>query len=138
MRKECKMKTVRILALVLMLALTVAACGSAGTMSPEELVQAYIEAQNNQDVETALALIAEDAVFDVPEGLYQGKDEAKEWVEQAFAYGATVAARDFQTEGNRTVYICEVDVGSTVLVGQWELVAGNGKLKEFRLLHWGE
>jgi len=43
------MKTVRILALVLMLALTVAACGSAGTMSPEELLQAYIEAQNNQN-----------------------------------------------------------------------------------------
>jgi predicted small lipoprotein YifL len=47
------MKTVRILALVLMLALTVAACGSAGTMSPEELVQAYVEAQNKQDVETS-------------------------------------------------------------------------------------
>lgn len=132
------MKTVLILITLLVLALTIVACGSGRSSSPEELVHAYVESQNAQDTEKALELLAEDAIFDVPEGLYEGKDEASEWIEQAFAYGATVSVRDFQTEGDRTVYIAEVDIGSSVLIGQWEVVAENGKIKEFRLLSWEE
>lgn len=91
-------RSVVVLSILLMVLLV--ACGGGGTavMGPAEVMDAYTEAINNHDVEAALALVADDAVYERPAGTFTGKEEIRGFIED-------LIARDVQVElvGERTV-----------------------------------
>jgi hypothetical protein len=87
-----------ILSILLMLLLGACGGGETAVMGPAEVMDAYTEAINNHDVEAALALVADDAVYERPAGSFNGKEEIRGFIED-------LIARDVQVElvGERTV-----------------------------------
>jgi len=69
--------------LIVLVASLLAACQSGGssTADPAAVMDAYTTAINAGDVEAALALVADDAVYDRPGGTYNGKEEIRGFVQ---------------------------------------------------------
>ena len=67
-------------------------------MDPAEVMDAYTAAINAHDVEAALALVADDAVYERPTGQFSGHDEIRGFIEG-------LIARDVKVEviGDRRV-----------------------------------
>lgn len=86
--------------IVLAAVMTVATSAPALSQSadPAAVMDAYTAAINAHDVEAALALVAEDAVYHRPVGAFQGREEVRGFIEGLFA-------RQVQVEliGDRTV-----------------------------------
>lgn len=67
-------------------------------LDPDAVMDAYTAAINAHDIDAALALVADDAVYERPNGAYTGKEEIRGFIEGLFA-------RDVQVElmGERQV-----------------------------------
>jgi hypothetical protein len=89
-----------VIVLSILLILLLVACGGGETavMGPAEVMDAYTAAINSRDVEAALALVADDAVYERPAGSFNGKEEIRGFIED-------LIAREAQIEliGERTV-----------------------------------
>jgi hypothetical protein len=75
-------------------------------MSPEELVRVYQERQDGGDVEGSLALVADDAVFDVGRGHYVGKDQIRDFYETVlFPIHTETDGLEVQSQGAEPVVV---------------------------------
>ena len=91
-------RLVMVLSILLMVLLVACGGGETAVIGPAEVMDAYTVAINNHDVEAALALVADDAVYERPAGTFTGKEEIRGFIED-------LIARDVQVElvGERTV-----------------------------------
>jgi ketosteroid isomerase-like protein len=86
------MMKLRVIGLLVILALGIVSCGTAGSteMDPAAVMDAYTAAINSGDVEAALALVADDAVYERPAGTFNGKAEIRGFIEDLIARNAQV------------------------------------------------
>jgi ketosteroid isomerase-like protein len=92
---------------ITLLALILAVPGTllAQESDPEALARAVFEALNAGDVETALALYADDAVLDLGTfGKFTGKEELRGAFEHEVSLNASWEVSDFQVEGNTVTF----------------------------------
>ncbi|HAV77687.1 MAG TPA: hypothetical protein DCX53_10080, partial [Anaerolineae bacterium] len=89
-------RSLYILIVALMILLT--ACGSQSPTDPAAVMDAYTAAINAHDVEAALLLVADDAVYDRPSGQFTGKEEVRTFIEGLIAQDVHV-----ELIGERTV-----------------------------------
>jgi ketosteroid isomerase-like protein len=86
------------------------ACQSSDT-DPAAVMDAYTEAINNHDVEAALALVAEDALYSRPNGDFNGKEEIRGFIEGLFARDVQVSViGERQVNGEEVIWMSSVSL----------------------------
>jgi hypothetical protein len=95
-------RTCRLLWLVLVLVL-LTTCGGSQAEDPVEVVQAFYDAANDEDVDAFIALVADDAEIEWGRGtLLTGKATIRRYAEAMFlGNDFTFEVSDFQVDGNR-------------------------------------
>jgi len=98
--------------------------------TPEAVVQAYYDALTAEQLDTALAFVADDAIFFNPIGLFSGAAEIREHLQNEVIGSLTFDLSNLQADGGKVTYAYEViQNGSTVDVGTDGLtVVQNGKI----------
>jgi limonene-1,2-epoxide hydrolase len=133
------MSKLRPIFLALCVVLLANACRPAGprlVTRPVEVVQAYTAAINDQNVEAALAYVAEEAVYDYPLGEYRGRDQVRTLFQELVAHQWHVDVEGAEVRGD-TVYwtaritMCDPqqpDRPSFEIVNQCQSVIQDGKI----------
>jgi limonene-1,2-epoxide hydrolase len=120
-----------IFGLMTALVLILAACGAAATPTPDptSVVRRYYQAFNERQLDAAMALVADDAVF-MDQGLrYSGKSEIRASVESAVNDFVTVEVSNLSDTDGRVTYDFEVFFGeSRDLTGTGVMVVRDGKI----------
>jgi ketosteroid isomerase-like protein len=138
------MKT-RILALtVLALALALPVAVHAQDMDPLSIVNAWLDALNASDVDTALSYLADEAVVTmVPpatpddDGIFTGKDEIRGWYEGLVAAEGVATLSDCQVEGESVTCIDTYTdgglqaMGIDAIEGPLVLIVREGKVQSY-------
>lgn len=82
---------------------------------PSAIVQAYYDAYNSKDVETAVLYIAEDAVFINPVGTFTGAAAIKAHLATLVNDGLTFDLSDFKNDNGRVQYAYKVLINGEVV-----------------------
>lgn len=91
---------------LIVLAVALAACGGGQTATdPLSVFEAHIEARNAYDLDGALSMVADDAVFDTPFGQYTGKEEITVFLEDTFASEFQTTLEEPTVEGDTLTVI---------------------------------
>jgi steroid delta-isomerase len=79
--------------------------------SSRSAAEAYIDKVNHRDLEGLVALFAPDAVVLHPVGVFEGTNAVKSFYDDnILAYGPTITACDWVTEGSHCVFELEASV----------------------------
>lgn len=76
--------------------------------TPEAVVQAYYDALTAEQLDTAMAFVADDAIFFNPVGLFSGAAEIRAHLEGDIVGSITFALNNLQVEGGKVSYAYEV------------------------------
>ena len=111
---------------------------TAAPLSPEDLVKAYQERQDAGDADGSLALVADDAVFDVGRGHYVGKDQIRHFydtvlfpihtetdglVVEARGQESVVAFLRLSDDNTRRLHLGPVEVRAEYLIRDGKIAA---------------
>ena len=102
------------------------------TLEPQaEVILAWHEAWNRQDIDAFMALVADDAVLDRgPYGVITGKEKIRATVTLEMKEKTKAKVSRFEVEGDQVTYYYEVFVGgSRVDQGVGVAIVENGKIK---------
>lgn len=94
-------------------------------MDQAGVVQTFLECQNAGDIDCCLELIAEDAVFDVGRGRYEGKEQIRSFVTMLVGRGShtTVVESRPEQDGVRGLWEQVDDDGRRLGIPQVQLQA---------------
>ena len=98
-----------------------AALAAVNAADPASILKAHYAARNAYDLENALALVADDAVFTTPNGDYAGKAKIEDLLVTIYSGGNQFTLSDIQVNGNTVTFTVVVDDGSgnpTTLSGE--------------------
>ena len=127
------------LLIVLGLALLVA-CGSTQPPSPTtqgadpvSVLQAFDTALKAKDLDAAMALVADDAVFDVggpAAGVYTGKEQIRRWLQSEMARNVTVERSHFQVTSDKVTYSWKIFSNGVLRdEGTGETIVQDGRIR---------
>lgn len=69
-------------------------------MEPPTIVETYLAAQNGGQVDRCMELIADDAVFDVGRGYYEGTEQVRSFLNMLVGRGSRTQAVESRTDAN--------------------------------------
>ena len=98
-----------------------AAVAAVNAADPVSVLKAHYAARNAYDLENALALVADNAVFTTPNGDYEGKAKIEDLLVTIYSGGNQFTLSDIQVNGNTVTFTVVVDDGSgnpTTLSGE--------------------
>lgn len=130
------MKTLFQTVVLLVLSLSLAACGGGGEAtaqvdSPEiAVIEGMESAWNAEDLDTVMSYYADDAVSSNSQGKYTGKDAIRtEWEKWINVFA--MDCRNYSQNGNTLTYECflEAREGTNTTLEYYETVIENGKVK---------
>ena len=116
----------------IMLAVLVSCAPAACTdkTDPASVVKAYYDAENADDLEAAMALIADDAVFTFPlAGQHTGQDEIREWEQYAMQKGGDIELSNIQVADETVTFTANFLWGGLRLKHDYEVIVQCGKIK---------
>jgi hypothetical protein len=110
------MKTQRIIILVVALSM-LAACGPAATPTPDpiSIVQEYYDAINAKQLDKAVALVADDALFAGPPERLVGKEAIRKSLQGVINGGIRVDISNVQADGGKVTYTYRVTQGDLLI-----------------------
>jgi ketosteroid isomerase-like protein len=124
---------IRLIALsVIMLALLVSCSSAASTdeADPASIVKAFYEAENADNLDAAMALISDDAVFSFPNyGPYNGKDEIRDWEQVAMQNGGEFELSNIQVDGDTVTFTASFLWMDSHIEHDYEVIVQGGKIK---------
>lgn len=123
--------------LILTAALVLGGCQAAPTPSepsPVEVIEALEAAHNAKDVETVVALFAEDGIEVNPVGAWKGPAKIR-MLYDLIVNDFQVDNTNFRVEGNKVFYDCYIiEEGDVERKLQYEATIENGKIKSNMLV----
>ena len=125
-----RMNYITIAILLLVFIVTVSACGtSQESTDPASVIQAHFEALGAGDVEEALALVADDATFNILGDVFTGKAQIREEAQKVVSNRSpSYELSNIQVDGDKVTYTNKVTIGSTVHILTSEAVVQDGKI----------
>ncbi len=107
----------------------------------ESIMHGFVEAMGKRDVEKALSFCAEDAIWVTPEGMLNGREELKRYLEWSSETTSAIRAVGIKAiaQGNRGAY--EHVLEGTSEGAKWEVLAlcayefSNGKIQSLRTVY---
>lgn len=127
------------LALLLLVSLLLASCSP----SPQSIVNAWQDSLNKGDIDSTLALLADDAIVTIipagpdGDGIYNGQSEIRGWYETIVSGKGTGALSNCKTEGKtvacKSTYSDEglKAMGVDFIEGDWVATLQNGKIQSY-------
>ena len=118
------------LAIFLMATLMLTACGgsSPGT---QEVYEAHSAAMDNGDLEEALKYIDDDAVFTVPIGIVEGKEEIKGFLQESLDGGSAATTENCVVDGSLLNCDFSIDFGPIKVRGDLEVTVKKGLITAY-------
>lgn len=124
-----RVNDITLVVLTLLIVISISACGiSRAATGPTLVIQAYFEALGSGDVEGAQALVAENATFNILGEVITGKEQIREYNQEAVLDNPSFKLSNFQVEGDEVTYTNTVTIGSQVFILSSEAVVQDGKI----------
>jgi hypothetical protein len=136
-----KARMIAVMMSVVLLALPVALC--AQEPDAMSVINAWLEALNAGDIDTALSHLADDAVVQIvppapgTSGVFSGKEEIRGWYENLLAQHGVGTLSDCQVDGENVTCVNTYaedslrSLGLDSIVGEWVAVVREGKLQSY-------
>ena len=107
----------------------------------EGIMQGFVNALGERDIEKALAFCAEDAIWVTPEGMFNGREELRRYLTWSSRSTSAIRATGIEAivQGNRGAY--EHILEGTSEGAKWEVLAlcvyefGNDKIRSLRTVY---
>lgn len=125
-----KIRLIALSAIMLAVLVSCASAASTDETDPVSVVKAYYDAENADDLDAVMALIADDAVFTFPlEGQHTGTDEIREWEQYAMQKGGEFELSNIQVAGDTVTFTANFLWGGLHLKHDYEVIVQGGKIK---------
>ena len=119
-----------LLVVIITTSLLLAACApSASTPNPAAILEGYIHSFNARQLDEAISLVADDAVFIDPGGKYVGEAQIRATLQSAINDGVTLEVSNISDTNGRLVYEYKVFVGGGLFTsGTGLTIVQDGKI----------
>jgi ketosteroid isomerase-like protein len=125
-----KIQRIALSSIVLAVLVSCASATSTAKTDPVSVVKAFYAAENANNLDAAMALIADDAVFTFPQfGEHRGKDEIREWEQFAMEKGGEFELSHIQSTGDTVTFTAQFLWMGLHIEHDYEIVVWDGKIK---------
>ncbi len=116
---------------VALMILLISACASTQAITePVSVIEAFYEALNDGDLDTAISFVADDARF-IIDILYVGKAEIRDFYREDLDVGSYYELSDLRADGETVSWTEKGTIGSVTYDDPYEAVVQEGKIVSF-------
>ena len=106
--------------------LLVSACASPQPITePVAVIEAFFEALNEGDLDTAMSFVADDARF-ITVAAFVGKADIRDFYQESLDLGFQAELSDLRADGDNVSWMVKLTVGGGTFEGQLEAVVQDG------------
>ncbi len=125
-RKVMKGYTVALISVLTVL--LVSACASTQPITePVAVVEAFFEALNEGDLDTAMSFVADDASF-ILSAAYVGKADIRDFYQESLDLGFQAELSDLRADGDKVSWAGRVTIGGGMFESVYEAVVQEGMI----------
>ncbi len=128
------MKRPAVVLMSMLVTLLASACASTQSITePVAVIEAFEEALNDGDLETAMSFVADDARF-VVGSLYTGKTEITERYRELLGVGYQSELSDLRADGDKVSWEGRLTIGGSVFADLHEAVVMEGMIETYNII----
>ncbi len=128
------MKSPPVVLMSMLVTLLGSACASTQPITePVAVIEAFEDALNDGDLDTAMSFVADDAIF-VVGSLYTGKTEITELYRELLGVGYQSELSDLRGDGDKVSWEGRLTIGGSVITDLHEAVVMEGMIETYNII----
>ena len=128
------MKSPTVVLMSMLVTLLASACASTQPITePVAVIEAFYEALNDGDLDTAMSFVADDARF-IIDILYAGKAEIRDFFREDLDVGSHYEFSDLRADGEEVSWTAKATIGAITYEDPYEAVVQEGMIVSYTLL----
>jgi len=122
------MKNLTVVLVSVLMPLFASACASTQPVTePVAVIEAFFEALNDGDLDTAMSFVADDASF-ILFAVYPGKAEIRDYYRESLDLGFHAELSDLRADGDKVSWAGRVTIGGGTFESVYEAVVQEGMI----------